>query len=77
MTDVKHLVDEYAQENAVLRQQIEYIGQLLTEVCFIHMNEKREVRVPGKEKKKAEKYSLEVKQLKTSTVLKLVEQDKE
>ena len=77
MSDVKELVDQYAQEKAQLRQQMEYIGRLITEVVYLNMNEKQEIRIPGKEKKKAEKYGLQIKNLKTSTVLKLIERKEE
>lgn len=77
MSEMKILIDQYAAENAMLRQQIDYIGTLLKEIVFIHQDNKGEVRVPGKNKKIAEKYGLSIKQLKTSTILKVIEQKEE
>lgn len=75
MSDVKAIIDQYAAENAALRQQMEYIGNLMISLVLKACDDKMEVRIPGKDQKKADKYALNIRQLKTSTVFKLEEKE--
>ncbi len=69
MSDIKELIDVYAAENQVLKQQIESLMSLIRDLTVLHKDEKGVVRLSGKIRKQAEKFGLEIKLLKTSVVL--------
>lgn len=71
MSETKNIIDEYAVENAGLKQQVENLLMTLRDAVFVAQDEKGQLRVPGSTRKKAEKFGLEIKQLKTSVVLTL------
>lgn len=77
MSETKQLIDEYAAENAALKQQMALRDQMIIEMVYIFRDDKNQVRIPGKIRKQAEGHSLQLKQLKTSTVLTLTEDTKE
>ena len=77
MSEVKDLVDQYAAENQALKIQAEQLLVMVRDLTVMYMNDKGEVRVTGKVRTQADKYGLEIKQLKTSIVLKVKEKMKE
>lgn len=75
MSDMKNVIDEYAAENAALRQQMEWMGALLTDVVLINQDSKGQVRVPGKTRNQSKNFNLDIKQLKASVVITLKKKD--
>lgn len=77
MSDVKELIDQYAAENSALRQQTENLLLLIRSLAFMHKDTKGQVRISGKVQNQADKFALEIKQLKTSVVLTVKEKTEE
>jgi len=77
MAEVKALIDEYAAENQELKQQAEQLFVLLRDIVVMFGDAKDEIRITRKSRDKANKYALEVRQLKTSIVLKVKERKEE
>lgn len=69
MSDVKEIIDQYAAENQALRQQAEQLMLMLRAVVVQNKDQKSQVRISKKLQNEADKYALEIKQLKTSIVL--------
>lgn len=77
MSDVKELIDQYAAENNAAKQQIQGLLKLLRDITVMYQNDKGEIRIPGKVRKQADGFGLEIKPLKTSVVLKLTKKIEE
>lgn len=77
MSDVKELVDQYVLENQQLKVQVEQLLVLVRDLTVMYKDEKGVVRLPGKIRKQADKFNLEIKQLKTSVVLRVKEKTEE
>jgi len=73
MSDVKDLIDQYADENRDLKVQMEALFTILRDVVVLLGGTKGEIRIVQKNRDRADKYALEVKQLKTAIVLQVKE----
>ncbi len=72
---IKNLIDEYAANERVLKENIEALLNIIRQITLIHANDKGEVRLSKSGANKAEGYGLEIKQLKNQIVLKVKEKE--